>query len=63
MKPSVLLQAEQLIRPDEAGQLLSLSRRTLRRYEVDGKLKAIKLNSRVTRYKLADVVQLTGGAR
>jgi predicted site-specific integrase-resolvase len=50
---------EQLLRPSEAEKILALSRRTLRRYELDGKLKPVKLNCRVTRYRLADVLRLT----
>ena len=39
---------------------LALSRRTLRRYEISGRLQAVKLNRRVTRYRLADVMRLLG---
>jgi hypothetical protein len=41
--------------------VLSLCPRTLRRYEVEGKLTAIKINSRFTRYGLADVMRLAAG--
>jgi predicted site-specific integrase-resolvase len=50
---------EQLIRPSEAEKILALSRRTLRRYETAGKLTPVKLNCRVTRYRLSDVLRLT----
>ena len=52
---------ETLMSPREAMQTLSLSRRTLRRYEVSGKLPPIKLNARVTRYRLKDVAKLASG--
>ena len=43
---------DRLVRPDEAADLLALSRRTLRRDQVAGKLTPIKFNSRVTRTAL-----------
>jgi predicted site-specific integrase-resolvase len=51
---------DRLVKPDEAADLLALSRRTLRRYEVAGRLTPIKLNSRVTRYRVADLLRLIG---
>ena len=51
---------DRLVKPEEAADLLALSRRTLRRYEVAGKLLPIKLNSRVTRYRVADLMRLMG---
>jgi len=53
-----LTEHDRLVKPDEAANLLALSRRTLRRYEVNGRLRPIKLNQRVTRYRLADVLRL-----
>jgi predicted site-specific integrase-resolvase len=55
-----LIDGDQLVRPTEAAALLALSRRTLRRYEINGQLRPVKLNSRVTRYRLADVLRLLG---
>lgn len=51
---------DQLVKPNEAAKLLLLSRRSLRRYETAGRLTAIKFNSRVTRYRLAEVLRLMG---
>ena len=48
----------QLVKPDEAAVMLALSRSTLRRYELAGRLHPIKLNQRVTRYRLADLLRL-----
>jgi predicted site-specific integrase-resolvase len=53
-----LTENDRLVKPDEVATLLALSRRTLRRYEVSGRLRAVKLNQRVTRYRLADVLRL-----
>ena len=55
-----LTDGDQLLRPTEAAALLSLSRRTLRRYEINGQLRPVKLNQRVTRYRLADLLRLLG---
>lgn len=57
-----LTQTDRLIKPVEAAALLSLSRRTLRRYEVAGKLPPIKINQRVTRYRMLDVQRLMEAA-
>jgi predicted site-specific integrase-resolvase len=57
-----LTENDRLVKPDEASTLLALSRRNLRRYEVNGRLRPIKLNQRVTRYRLADVLRLMEGA-
>src|SRR5262245_10215592 len=46
-----------LVKPAEAAELLALSRRTLRRYEVSGRLPAVKINQRVTRYRLSDIIR------
>jgi DNA-binding transcriptional MerR regulator len=53
---------DRLVRPGEAADLLALSRRTLRRYEVSGRLPPVKINRRVTRYRLADVLRLMEAA-
>jgi len=58
MKP--LAENERLIKPAEASLLLAVSRRTLRRYEHGGKLQAVRLNQRATRYCLRDVLRLMG---
>lgn len=55
-----LAEHERLIKPAEASLLLAVSRRTLRRYASGGKLHAIKLNQRATRYRLMDVMRLMG---
>jgi predicted site-specific integrase-resolvase len=52
--------ADQLVRPSEAAKLLAVSRRSLRRFELNGRLKALKLNPRITRYRLGDVLRLAG---
>lgn len=57
---NTLAEHERLIKPVEASLLLAVSRRTLRRYEADGKLHPVKLNQRATRYRLADVLRLMG---
>jgi hypothetical protein len=51
---------DQLIGPAETAALLCVSRRTLRRCELKGLLQAVKLNQRVTRYRLGDVLRLLG---
>ena len=53
-----LSEQDRLVKPGEAADLLALSRRTLRRYEVSGRLHPVKINQRVTRYRLADVLRL-----
>lgn len=58
MNTNRLTEKDRLVKPDEASTLLALSRRTLRRYELAGKLPPVKLNRRVTRYRLADVLRL-----
>ena len=55
-----LSENDRLVKPSEAATLLALSRRTLRRYEVNGRLRPVKINQRVTRYRLADVLCLMG---
>src|SRR5690606_7295307 len=55
-----LTEEDQLVRPEEAAVLLALSRRTLRRYELNGKLHPIKLNQRVTRYRMSELWRLIG---
>ena len=56
-----LTENDRLVKPSEAATLLALSRRTLRRYEVNGRLRPVKLNQRVTRYRLADLLRLMEG--
>lgn len=51
---------DRLVKPAEAAVMLAVCRRTLRRYAAQGKLQRIKLNSRATRYRLADVLRLAG---
>jgi predicted site-specific integrase-resolvase len=51
---------DQLIGPSETATLLGVSRRTLRRCEINGLLRPVKLNKRVTRYRLGDVLRLLG---
>lgn len=53
-----LTENDRLIRPDEVAEMLALSRRTLRRYEIAGRLHPIKINRRVTRYRVAEVRSL-----
>jgi predicted site-specific integrase-resolvase len=60
MAKSGLTGADQLVRPGEAAELLAVSRRSLRRFELNGRLQAVKLNSRITRYRLGDVLRLAG---
>jgi predicted site-specific integrase-resolvase len=60
MADNGLTGADQLMRPREAAELLAVSRRSLRRFELNGRLQAVKLNSRVTRYRLGDVQRLAG---
>lgn len=57
---SGLTEEDRLVKPEEAAILLALSRRTLRRYELSGRLHPIKLNKRVTRYRMADLWRLIG---
>jgi predicted site-specific integrase-resolvase len=57
---NTLTERERLIKPAEASLLLAVSRRTLRRYASGGKLHAVKLNQRATRYRLVDVMRLMG---
>ena len=57
---NTLAENERLIKPSEASLLLAVSRRTLRRYEANGKLHPVKLNQRATRYSLADIMRLMG---
>ena len=58
MLTSRLTENDRLVKPGEVATLLALSRRTLRRYEVSGLLRPVKINQRVTRYRLADVLRL-----
>lgn len=60
MATSGLTGEDQLVRPKEAAELLAVSRRSLRRFELNGRLRAVKLNPRVTRYRLGDVLRLAG---
>ena len=53
-----LTDGDRLVKPTEAAELLALSRRTLRRYEVSGRLPAVKINQRVTRYRLSVVMRI-----
>jgi excisionase family DNA binding protein len=53
-----LTEEDRLVKPSEAATLLALSRRTLRRYEASGRLPAVKLNRRVTRYRVPDLRRL-----
>jgi hypothetical protein len=55
-----LTEMDRLVKPDEVATLLALSRRTLRRYEVNGRLRPVKINQRVTRYRMEDVLDLMG---
>ena len=60
MAENGLTGADQLVRPREAAILLAVSRRSLRRFELNGRLQAVKLNPRITRYRLGDVLRLAG---
>ena len=60
MAKNGLTGADQLLRPREAAKLLAVSRRSLRRFELNGRLQAVKLNPRITRYRLGDVLRLLG---
>lgn len=44
-----------MITRKRASEMLSITAGTLRRWERRGIIKAYKLNSRVTRYKLSDI--------
>lgn len=44
--------------PKEFGELLGVSRRTLRRYELAGIVNPVKINKRVVRFTQRDVDQL-----
>jgi len=60
MAKNGLTGVDQLMRPREAAELLAVSRRSLRRFELNGRLQAVKLNSRITRYRRRDVLLLAG---
>ena len=60
MAKNGLTGADQLLRPREAAELLAVSRRSLRRFELNGRLQAVKLNPHITRYRLGDVLRLAG---
>jgi hypothetical protein len=49
---------KKLVKRSAAAELLDRDARTLRRYELQGLLQPIKLNSRSTCYYLSDVVHL-----
>jgi predicted site-specific integrase-resolvase len=55
-----MAEKERLIKPAEVSLLLAVSRRTLRRYEANGRLHPVKLNQRATRYRLTEVLRLMG---
>lgn len=46
----------------QVGDLLGVHEGTVKRWEFDGRLPAIKLNCRVTRYRESDVRKLVEGA-
>jgi MerR HTH family regulatory protein len=52
---------EKLLRRSRAAELLGLCPTTLRRYERSGILTPVKLNSRLTLYKEADILNLIAG--
>jgi hypothetical protein len=52
---------EKRLRRSAAAALLGLSPATLRRYELQGILPAVKLNSRITLYREDDVLKLASG--
>src|SRR5688572_2290682 len=56
MRP--MKKSERFVSPRDAAYFLGLSRRTLSRREREGKLVPHKFNSRVVRYKEADVLAL-----
>ena len=47
-----------LITPHKLGEILGVSRRTLRRYEIAGILNPVKINQRVVRFTEENVDQL-----
>ena len=49
---------DQMVSRREAADILSVSTRTVQRYEQQGKLKGHKLSPRATRYYLTDVQAL-----
>lgn len=54
-------QKEKLLRRSRAAELLGLCPATLRRYERSGVLAPVKLNSRLTLYKEADILNIIAG--
>lgn len=49
------------VRRSEAAQIIGVGPRSLRRYEVRGILPGIRLNSRMTVYRLVDVLRIANG--
>lgn len=52
------LQDDKLYKPSAAALFLSVCPQTLRRWEKDGLLDAVRLNARVTRYRGASIRKL-----
>jgi excisionase family DNA binding protein len=46
---------DRMMLPDEVAQLFNVTTRTLRRWNVEGVLKGVRLGPRVVRYRRSDV--------
>jgi predicted transcriptional regulator len=55
------LKSSKLLRRSRAAELIGVSSATLRRYERQGVLAAVKLNSRLTMYRECDVERIQQG--
>lgn len=54
-------QNENRIKRAEAARLIGVGPATLRRYELRGMLQGFKVNSRLTLYRLRDVLRIANG--
>lgn len=51
-----------LLKRREVADMLRVSTRTVRAYEIQGALHPVRINARAIRYKMADVQKLIDGA-
>ena len=49
---------DELLNPKQLGDMLGVSRKSIRRYELAGLLNPIKLNKRVIRYASSDIQKM-----
>jgi predicted site-specific integrase-resolvase len=49
---------DELLNPKELGDVLGVSRKSIRRYELAGLLNPIKINQRVIRYAYSDIQKM-----